>query len=88
MHNERPDPIAMGITGAARTACIADITNFNGSISTLLANLNQHSGRNFLMSEDEMHGVFDIIVPAKQTIANATKNNYQHKNMDIECVAS
>jgi hypothetical protein len=38
---------AMGITGAARTACIADITNFNGSLSTLLANLNQHSGRNF-----------------------------------------
>lgn len=41
----------MGITGARRTACIADIISFNGSFLTLFANLNQHSGRNFIMSE-------------------------------------
>ncbi|MGB7815556.1 MAG: hypothetical protein WBL28_04310, partial [Methylotenera sp.] len=72
---------AMGITGAERTACIADIVNYNGSLSTLLANLNQHSGRSFIMSEAEMNLAFNDIVPAKQTIASnrtgITSNSYE-----------
>ena len=71
----------MGITGAEKTACIADIEGFNGSLSTLLESLNQHSGRDFIMSEDEMYQAFKSIVPAKQAIASnlsdITSNSYE-----------